>query len=980
MLRPVSVERFAPNRVVAAAALLAVLAFAAVGMLAARHAPGIALVLGEASAILLAVALGYAWDRAAGSRGALQARLDEQARELARKNAYLQTLFDTAAKMTFSASLPEMLQHLVTAPVHFVGADASSIRLLDASRTRLEAAAHHGLSEFFAGRGPLTVGQGVMGRAVVDGQPVIVTDLALDDRYVHRTQALAEGLRSMAVVPLRAQDRVIGVLAVYSRAPRAYAPDEIQLLSELGNLAAMAIEKARLLEELKTRQARLEALLEVSRELSRIQPAESLLQTIAEACGYLLGAAGAGFRLVDGDDLVLSAAWGDLQEATVKPRLKIGESLSGWVAATGKPLLVADPANDPRLVPAHQERDRRLGIRAFLGVPVKIGDRVVGVLSARSARESGFSDDDLATALAFGSQAAMALENARLYQRAEERAEKLATFSALTRLITSAPDSREIFNAVAVAATTLLGAKMTHVWVADPQARVIRLESSLGVDPKLEQEIRHEPAMPYGQGIAGRIAESRVPEYIPDIQRDARWRNRRLAESADLHAFAGIPLIAGDHAVGVLSVLFGTRGEFSAEEKELMSLLADQAAITIERSRLFDELKQSYQQLERTQGQLIQSEKIRALGEMAGGVAHDFNNLLTPILGRAQFLLLRLAEGELKAEDIRRSLAIIQRSALDGSQTVRRLLEFTRATPRSDELEPVNLDELVASVIAAAQPRWKDEAAARGARIDVVRDVRTLGPILANPAELREVLLNLVFNAIDAMPTGGVLTLATWAEDGAVCLAVRDTGTGIAEGDLSRIFDPFFTTKGPQSSGLGLSVSYGIIRRHGGEIGVDSQSGQGATFTIRLPLRECRIPEGETAPEPTRPGFRILVVDDEPDVRETIKDLLSATGQEVWEAGSGREALDFAERQGLDLIVTDLGMPGMTGWDVAERIKARWPDVKIALMTGWGARVQTEDLKAHGVDFLLDKPVELKDLLRVLTELGSARFALDSED
>jgi len=233
------------------------------------------------------------------------------------------------------------------------------------------------------------------------------------------------------------------------------------------------------------------------------------------------------------------------------------------------------------------------------------------------------------------------------------------------------------------------------------------------------------------------------------------------------------------------------------------------------------------------------------------------------------------------------------------------------------------------------------------------------------------VLLNLVFNAIDAMPRGGRLTLASWAEGGRVCVAVKDTGVGMAPEVLQRIFEPFFTTKGPQASGLGLSVSYGIIRRHEGEITVESRPGEGTTFTIRLPIRESPPPQVEGVPKPARAGLRVLVIDDEAEVRETLRDLLEAAGQEVWEAGSGREGLELLERQRVDLVCTDLGMPGMSGWEVAERVKARWPGQKVALITGWGAWVEPEELRAHGVDFLINKPFQLKEILGVLNPENS---------
>src|SRR5713226_9701738 len=204
--------------------------------------------------------------------------------------------------------------------------------------------------------------------------------------------------------------------------------------------------------------ARLETLLEVSRQFSRIQPLDALLGSMAEACGSLLDSDSVGIRVVDGDDLVLMGVWGDAHRAMPTPRIKIGESLTGTVVATGKPLLLSDPANDPRIAPASRIAYLRGGYRAFLGVPLKVGDQVLGALSIRTLRAEGFSSEDVSIATAFAAQAAIALENARLYREAEARADKLKALSALTRLMTSAEGASEVCQAVARAATSLLGA------------------------------------------------------------------------------------------------------------------------------------------------------------------------------------------------------------------------------------------------------------------------------------------------------------------------------------------------------------------------------------------------------------------------------------------------------------------------------------------------------------------------------------------
>ncbi len=350
--------------------------------------------------------------------------------------------------------------------------------------------------------------------------------------------------------------------------------------------------------DLTTSPTRLETLLEVSRQLSRIQPLESLLSNIAAACGHVLDSDSVGIRVVEGDDLVLAGACGDARDAMPTPRIKIGESFTGIAAATGEPLVVWDPANDARLTPAHREAYRRGGYRAFLGVPLKLGERVLGVLSIRTRREDGFSSEDLSIATAFAAQAAIALENARLYRQAEARAEKLKTLSALARLMTSAQGSAQVFQAVAKAATALLGATTAHVWIADPAERVLRSQGSHVLEPAIELLLRDLPAIPYGQGLAGRIIESGVPEYVQDIGTDPRWLNRRLSTEAGLQSCAGLPLSVDEQVVGVLSILFRDRRSFSPEDRELMALLADQAAIAIRNARLLEGLRSRQEDLE----------------------------------------------------------------------------------------------------------------------------------------------------------------------------------------------------------------------------------------------------------------------------------------------------------------------------------------------------------------------------------------------
>jgi signal transduction histidine kinase/CheY-like chemotaxis protein len=400
-----------------------------------------------------------------------------------------------------------------------------------------------------------------------------------------------------------------------------------------------------------------------------------------------------------------------------------------------------------------------------------------------------------------------------------------------------------------------------------------------------------------------------------------------------------------------------------------VNLMSHQLAQLYARDRqTAQELQAQVEALQRAQAQLIQAERLRALGEMAGGVAHDFNNLLSVVLGQGEFVAAKLGGGKMPLREVRQRLGIIRQAALDGAETVRRLMEFTRGAARDSEAQTTGVVALFTSVLAAAQPRWKDEANVRGREIEVVTDFQDVPPVLVSPAELREVLLNLVFNALDAMPEGGRLTLACRADRDRAYLSVADTGSGIPNHVLPRIFEPFFTTKGPQSSGLGLSVSYGIVHRHGGDLDVESRPGQGTVFTIRLRLAQAGM-AAVVEPPPSRSearSLRVLVVDDEDVLRSTLRDICLDAGHHVLEARNAREALELLATQEVDVVCTDLGMPGMNGWQLADEIRARWPHLRVGLMTGWGVRIEPEEVQSHNVHFLISKPFSVEEILEAL--------------
>jgi signal transduction histidine kinase len=385
------------------------------------------------------------------------------------------------------------------------------------------------------------------------------------------------------------------------------------------------------------------------------------------------------------------------------------------------------------------------------------------------------------------------------------------------------------------------------------------------------------------------------------------------------------------------------------------------------------ELAKALSELKATQQQVIQQERLRALGEMASGIAHDFNNTLTPILGFTDLLLERpeiLADGEEAA----RFLKLLRTSAQDAANIVRRLREFYRPLDTQEELVPVELAPVISQVVELTQPKWRQQAQANGCNIEVKTRLQPTPPVAGDESALREALTNLIFNAVDAMPNGGVITLETAVENDQAVVRVHDTGSGMTEEVRQRCLEPFFSTKDDKGTGLGLAMVYGIVQRHRGLLEVNSVLGRGTTFVIRLPLivvAENEAPAPSVEPAPKSP-LQVLVVDDEPGIREVISAFLRSDGHNVITASNGRDGLKEFQSQPFDVVVTDRAMPQMNGDQMAGLIKQARPDIPIVLITGFGNLIEPTKKQATSVDVVLNKPVTLKTLLSTIDNLRHA--------
>jgi nitrogen-specific signal transduction histidine kinase len=374
------------------------------------------------------------------------------------------------------------------------------------------------------------------------------------------------------------------------------------------------------------------------------------------------------------------------------------------------------------------------------------------------------------------------------------------------------------------------------------------------------------------------------------------------------------------------------------------------------------------QRLERERA--AQADKLRALGQLASGVAHDFNNALAAILGRAQLLRRSTADPEHA-----RGLDIILTAAEDAAATVRRIRSFALQSPGEAHTEVCVL-ELLRDAVEITRTRWENDARARGLRYDVTVEGDESLSMQGNASELREVFVNLVVNAIDAMPEGGRLSISCRQRGGRLRLLFTDDGMGMADEVRARIFEPFFTTKGVHGTGLGLFVSYGIVERHGGQISASSVPARGTTFTIDLPYSESHAHPACDEPGalphtrmPRAAPLSVLVVDDEEHVRETLAEMVEALGHRVRRADGGRAALLALDEARFDLVFTDLSMPEMDGWEVAREVRRRSPSTRIAVVTGYGREVARTQADAPA-DTVIGKPFNFAQVEEVLEQFG----------
>jgi PAS domain S-box-containing protein len=844
---------------------------------------------------------------------------------LTHRVAQLQALYRLASVLQQHDDLNEVFGEVIECAKTTLSADKAFIALVDPDG-RMKVKASLGLSkeaertiEEFLSQSP---------NAFLE-RPFMVTDVAkASDLGSLRDVLLSEGIGSYLCVPIVSQGKVVGRLSASSSRPRKFTEDEIDMAQTIAHHLAFAIARKEAEEQIRRSEREFRSLFENAVVgIYRSTPEGRFLmanQTLARINGY----------------------------------------------SSVEELMALDIPTQIYLNPEDRERFKRLmveqGFVADYRYPIKRKDGSIGWVTkwARAVK------DDNGKVLYYEGFVLDITEKVQTEQR-------LKSLQDTARSLVMRLDIESIVRFAVSEISHLYPNSAVLVFRYQEDNDAFVLESANEEASDLLRVLR----LSVGSTLKQRgfpLIEDRLwvgeSVLVNDIAQSVGSLTKELTELGYRSFFL--------RGIGDSSQLWGMiaicrRGEtFSQQDTEFLNSFCDYLSIAVRNASLFQQVQQAYEELRGIQERMIEQERLRALGQIASGIAHDINNALVPIQGFAEILL------EHNDPAVRDAAEVIFKSANDIAATVQRMREFYRVRSSEEVLEPVDLNAICKDALMMTKPKWFNMPREKGIVIETNLELaEDLPPLTGIPSEIRQAIINLIINAVDAMPEGGTLTIRTYRRDKGgrawAVVEVSDTGIGMDEETKRRAIEPFFTTKGEKGSGLGLAAVYGTVQRHEGFMEIDSAPGEGTTVRLWLPSNVAQIfelPPGEV------PSLKLLVIDDEPSVRETLALLLRKDGHLVLTAADGEEGLEMfqlAQLQGnpFNVVITDLGMPRMDGLTVARKIKAISPDTPVILLSGWGFRIRSEEVR-EAIDLVLTKPATYQQIRRALSQIWNRRMAI----
>ena len=852
----------------------------------------------------------------------------------------------------------------------------------------------------------------------------------------------AANVRSIMYVAIRVGEEVTAAFALSTtRQLRNWSQSDIALAKAVADQTGIAIRQAELYQKAESTSKREVLLNRLTMAIRASLSLADVLSTATRELGVALDASRVHLHLYDRDNPIsrveheyVATGCESISTFQISYEDAIGRHLLG----TSRPLFIDDAlnydGNPADFAAAVREHARAANIKSQIDYPLMVKGQFRGVLCIHQTdRIRRWSEDDLSLVHSVAERLAVGMGQAELFEMvARAKSEWETTFDAMSDgifIFDRAGHLRRVNRAGAAMEAShpraLLGRKCCEVLRTSTQESTCVVEKAIkegrsvtievipdrlnrpilvSIEPVLNKagavtaavctardlsELRKVQAVAREhQSLLTNILESaRESIYAVDMDGRFKWCNTAtlLALGLRREAFIGRPLLElvydGDREAIGQKLQLALKGEAQTYEMRYFSADGRLRYARVDNSPLVVEgrttgvlgIARDITEQKEERERAARADKLRALGQLASGVAHDFNNSLAAILGRAQLL-----RRQLRDEALVRNLEIIQTAAEDAAATVRRIQTFARKST-AKEFEVLDVAALLNDAIEITRTRWENEARLRGLDYEVTLNAEPGQFASGSASELREVFVNLIVNAVDAMPEGGKLAISSERNRGRLRLRFADTGTGMPEDVRQKIFDPFFSTKGAHGTGLGLSVSYSIIERHEGTISVTSELNGGTVFIIDLPAVQLQTETAEAKSDETEiPALSILVIDDEPAVRETLAEMLEVMGHRVMLAESGQHALQALAANSFDLVFTDLAMPEMDGWETSRAIRKRWANMKIVLVTGYGTGTTPPNGEESLVNGVIGKPFDFSQISQTISNIVVKEGWLDT--
>lgn len=627
-------------------------------------------------------------------------------------------------------------------------------------------------------------------------------------------------------IPLMIKSEAMGVMALQRVPVEPFTADEQRFLFALAQQVAFAVDNARLHQQSQRSAAQQALLYQASRRIAGALDLNTLLSGIVDALSKDFGFQGVAVMLLDTVANELRPAATSTEMRRLIPatyRQAIGKGLMGLAAQSGHTQISNDAQSDPNYLKIPNWHSL-----SEVAVPIKTGERVIGVLDVESTKRDAFAADDVRMFEAISDQLAVAIENAKLFTHAQERLARINALQNIEVAILSTMNLMDRLDLILEHAVTQMRADVGVVFMRDSQTREL-----YGLRQRGSRNLKgfREFRLKFGEGAAGWIMERGEPLYLPNVKQDARWIQRQQADSEGIVSYLGMPLKVDEQAIGVIDVSTRTERVFTDEEISFFNTLASHAAVAIENARLYEQTRAQLEQLRNTQDRLVESERRAAIGELVAGLAHEINNPLTAIMGHSQLMMETIPEGAV-SESWREELETVSVAAQRIAHIVQEFVKLSHV--EGGYAEAINLADAIKSAV--------EKFETRNDALDIAV-TRTMSgealPVLVNPQLLDQVLDNILTNSLEAMPHGGRIDVQAGLADAQVFCWIRDTGYGIPATDLKRVFEPGYTTKIEagvvRGIGLGLYTAERIIKSHGGTIALESEEGKYTTVRFTLP-------------------------------------------------------------------------------------------------------------------------------------------------